>query len=385
MTRTRINARLGAGLAALCLLALVALDVLVSERSLSLSPLFVLAPLVACAVLPTLPTAAFATAAVVLAVVSGTWNDTWNTPQYYVRVIDVAMVSAVAVAVAGVRVFREGRFERVAAIADVAQRAVLPRLPARAGHISAAARYQSAARDALMGGDLYDCVLSAHRVRFLVGDVRGKGVGAVEQAARTIRAFRQAAAVLPSLTEVAQDMSEYLAQFFDDEEFVTTLLVDASDPATLTLVSCGHPPPVLVRPDGAAVFLEQDTGLPLGLGATYTSVTVPWSPGQRLLMYTDGLSEARDASDVFLSPLTLAAALTADTLEVALDNVLTGVRRHVPGGQLTDDLALVLLENDSVVGGTTADGQTFSRLPLHALDEVDTTATRTGVEQPPVR
>ena len=372
MTRTRANAQLGAGLAVLCLVVLVVIDVLVAGRSVSFAALFVLAPLVACAVLPARPTAGFALAAVALAVASGGWNHLWGTTQQYVRVVDVVVVSAAAVVVAGVRVHREGRFERVAAIAEVAQRAILPRLPARTGQVSAAARYESAARDALMGGDLFDCVLSPTGTRFLVGDVRGKGIGAVEQAARTIRAFRQAAAVLPGLPEVAQDMSEYLAQFFDDEEFVTALLVDASDPARLTLVNCGHPAPVLVDADGAACLVEQERGLPLGLGATYSSVTVPWSPGQRLLMYTDGLSEARDASGAFLSPLTLVPALTSGTPELALDNVLEEVRRHVPGGRLTDDLAVVLLEHDSV-GGMTIDNKAFSRLPMHPLDEPGTT------------
>ena len=95
-------------------------------------------------------------------------------------------------------------------------------------------------------------------------------------------------------------MSSYLVGFFDDEEFVTALLADVSDPALLTLVSCGHPPAILVRRDGVASFLDAPTGLPLGLGQTYDSTTVPWGPGDRLLMYTDGLSEARDASGEFL-------------------------------------------------------------------------------------
>ena len=74
-------------------------------------------------------------------------------------------------------------------------------------------------------------------------------------------------------------------------------------------------------------------------------VTVPWGAGDRLLLYTDGLSEARDDRGQFLPLLELAPALAASQPDIALDGVLERVRRHVRGGELGDDLAVVLLEN----------------------------------------
>ena len=74
-------------------------------------------------------------------------------------------------------------------------------------------------------------------------------------------------------------------------------------------------------------------------------VTVSWGAGDRLLLYTDGLSEARDEQGRFLPLLELAPTLTASQPDVALDGVLEIVRRHIKGGQLGDDLAIVLLEN----------------------------------------
>ena len=74
-------------------------------------------------------------------------------------------------------------------------------------------------------GDLYDWFHSDQRICFIVGDVRGKGMNAVEQAARVIRAFRQSAAGGADLATAAAEMSAYIAPFLDDEEFVTAALV----------------------------------------------------------------------------------------------------------------------------------------------------------------
>jgi serine phosphatase RsbU (regulator of sigma subunit) len=143
-------------------------------------------------------------------------------------------------------------------------------------------------------------------------------------------------------------MDEYLARFFDDEEFVTACLVDATKPDRLTVVSCGHPPAMLVRADGSMQLLEAPAGLPLGLGGGYVEQTFAWHSGDRLLMYTDGLSEARDERGEFLPLLPLRPLVSSDGLDEALDHVLEAVRRHVPAGRLQDDLAVVLLENAPV-------------------------------------
>ena len=141
--------------------------------------------------------------------------------------------------------------------------------------MAVATRYAAAAEDALVGGDLYDYHHCDDYTRFLVGDARGKGLGAVEQAARVIRAFRQAAASESSLARVAQTMSRYLVPFLDDEGFVTASLVQVADPVKLTIVSCGHPPPVLARTDRSVSYLEPFVGLPLGLDDTYHGALAP--------------------------------------------------------------------------------------------------------------
>jgi phosphoserine phosphatase RsbU/P len=337
--------RVGAALAALTLLILVLLDLAISDATIALAPLFALAPLIACAVLPAVRTAVFAAAAFVAAVGSGVWNGNADAPQQLVRLLDVALIGAAAVVVAAVRVRRERQAGRLAKLAEVAQKAVLPVLPAHARRTDIAVRYESAVEDTLIGGDLYDCYHSRSHTRFLIGDVRGKGIGAVEQAARVIRAFRQAAAIQPDLDVVAEDMSVYLIPFFDEEEFVTALLLDTTDAARPLLVSAGHPPPLLVHLDRTCEFLETDADLPLGLGEHYSRHEFDWRPGDRLLLYTDGVSEARNLSGAFLDLREIGPLLVGGSVEAAIDRLLNAVREHTARGEFSDDVAVLLLEH----------------------------------------
>ena len=347
--------RIGAALAALWLAAVLVADLPVQRPTLVLAPLYAIAPLIACAVLSAVPTAAFGGAAVVLAIWSNYWAGDWGTPQGWVRVADVTLVSTAAVVVSAVRVRRERQLARVERIAEVAQRTVLPLIPRQVGPVTVGSRYLSAAEDTLVGGDLYDWFHSDRRICFVVGDVRGKGVGAVEQAARVIRAFRQSAAAGADLATMAKQMNDYLTPFLDDEEFVTAALIQITDGTHVTLVNCGHPAPLfLPRGGGDPVFLEPPVGLPLGLGDSYKSLSMTWTTGDRILLYTDGLSEARDRGGEFLPLLPLGPLLSGPVVEDALDNVLAEVRQHVSAGRLTDDLAVLLLEN-AVPGGVAPD------------------------------
>jgi hypothetical protein len=350
----RRDAALAAALAVGWFVMILALDAVVPP-SVVPDALLAVAPLIACSVLSPRVTAGFAAVAIVLCLASGLWNDVWHTGEQWVRFVDVVLVSGAAVVVARVRVVRTQSMERMTAIAETAQRVILPVLPHETDSLHTASRYLSAARDAVVGGDFYDCSVTEGYTRFVVGDVRGKGLGAVEQAARVIRSFRQAAAARATLTEAARDMNDYLVPFFGDEEFATALLVDLTDPGTLVLTSCGHPPAVLVHPDGTAEFLEAPPGLPLGVGETRESAHFSWSPGDRVLLYTDGLSEARDSAGDFFPVLQAANVLVDGPVDAALDRLLTDLRAHVPSGELHDDLAVLLLENTARVGARHAE------------------------------
>ncbi|MGZ4604197.1 MAG: PP2C family protein-serine/threonine phosphatase [Kineosporiaceae bacterium] len=150
-----------------------------------------------------------------------------------------------------------------------------------------------------MGGDFFDFVADAGRVRVILGDVSGKGVDAVTQAARAIRAFRQYAAGEPDLLGVTRRIDAYVSPFWKWEYYATAVLVELGEADTLTVVSAGHPPPFHVS-GGTVRELAVRPCLPLGLGAGDEVSVHVWDPGDRLLLYTDGLVEARDTSGRFL-------------------------------------------------------------------------------------
>lgn len=342
MTGRRLEAA-GAGLAAAWLVVFLLIDIAFQGSPVNVVVFFGVAPLIACAVLPPMWTTAYAAAATLLAVGAGLWNHSYGQAQHYIRVGDVFVLSAVAVAISIVRVRRERRLMRVLAIAEAAQRAMLPTLPRVVNGVRLAVRYESATEEALVGGDLYDLYHSDSIARVLIGDVRGKGLDGVTHAARVIRAFRQAAASSPELSAVAAAMNSYLLPFFGDEDFVTALLVEIRPDGRLVLVGCGHPPPFLVS-GGAVTSVPVPAGLPLGLANAFTSVTTRWSPHDRLLLYTDGLIEARDSRGRFLSQDVIAEGLLLPDPEDALTALAAAVTAHVSRGR-DDDLALVLIEN----------------------------------------
>src|SRR5438034_373924 len=123
----------------------------------------------------------------------------------------------------------------------VAQRPILRPVPARMGRVALAVRYLSASEDALVGGDFYDIAVTRHGLRVLVGDVKGKGLEAVQLAALVLASFR-ASATHPSLVELAAELDRGVRPRLGEEDFVTAVLAQFGRNGELQLVNCGHPP-----------------------------------------------------------------------------------------------------------------------------------------------
>ena len=123
---------------------------------------------------------------------------------------DVARRAALALETADTFREQSGRLANVLQVADAAQRAILAPPPPQIGPVRLAARYVSAAREALVGGDLYEIVSRPGAVRLLIGDVRGKVLGAVRTATIVLGEFRAAASDLDDLAEVAVQIDRRL-------------------------------------------------------------------------------------------------------------------------------------------------------------------------------
>jgi serine phosphatase RsbU (regulator of sigma subunit) len=201
----------------------------------------------------------------------------------------------------------------------------------------------SAAAEALVGGDLYEVVARPGAVRLLIGDVRGKGLAAVRTATIALGEFRAAAADVEDLTDVARQLDRRVRDYLGEEDFVTALIAEVRDDGTYSVAVCGHPPALLVH-DGKVTAIETKPTLPLGLGADPVAVTGRLDPGDRLMLMTDGLLEARAPDRAFVDVMTLVGPLArGQALGPALDAVLSELRRAV-GAELGDDLALLVAE-----------------------------------------
>src|SRR5690349_16553995 len=158
-----------------------------------------------------------------------------------------------------------------------------------------ASRYMSASRAALIGGDLYEVVQLPDSVRTIVGDVKGKGLDAVRLAAIVLGCFRESAETFPSIQEVATVLDTRLSRRLSTEDFVTAIIADFRPDGRLTVVNCGHYPPLIVRNGGTVETLVVDPALPLGLHPTPMPTSTQLQVGDRVLFYTDGLIEVRAA------------------------------------------------------------------------------------------
>jgi phosphoserine phosphatase RsbU/P len=322
---------------------LVAIDVVTGDRVVLIS-LFAAAALLAAALTTPRHTAVVAGIAVAAAFAARTWDGLEAGSDWGTRVGICTVLSAGAVVIARLRADREARLQRMTVIAEAAQRAVLRAMPTAVGGVGFAARYVSASREALVGGDLYEVAATPYGVRVIVGDVRGKGLDAVQLAASVLGAFRQSAFTTERLTDLARDLDRTVTALCGDEDFVTAVLGEFHDVGEVVLVNCGHHPPLLARTDAPGRLVDTgEPSLPLGLGSDPQESRHSWPVGSRLLFYTDGLVEARDDRGVFFPLNGYAQAVAGAELENALDDLVTHLLEHTRR-QLNDDMALVLAE-----------------------------------------
>ncbi|MFI1359326.1 PP2C family protein-serine/threonine phosphatase [Streptomyces sp. NPDC020898] len=273
------------------------------------------------------------------------------------RELAAVLAALVAVALAGgLASALRGRRERVLAavrsVAETAQHALLKPVPATVGPFQVAVRYSAAAAEARIGGDLYALIPTPYGVRLIVGDVRGKGLPAVGTAALVLGVFREAAYDEPDLLSVVDRIERSLARNLGPDDFVTAVVAGYPRTGHLEMVNCGHAPPLLVRAAGGVVPVEPaHPAPPLGLrtltGHTPDLQVLPFGDGDQLLLYTDGVTEARDRGRAFYPLDEGLARHVCDEPSRTLGALHDELLSHV-GGRLHDDAALLLIRKPTV-------------------------------------
>ncbi|MGW3497320.1 PP2C family protein-serine/threonine phosphatase [Streptomyces sp. NPDC001020] len=284
--------------------------------------------------------------ALLLSVVLSWYDDLLDVRRGSMTLASVVGVTAAGLVAVSMRRQRQAELDSVRSIAEAAQRVLLKPVPRLAGRLRAAVSYMSAVAEARIGGDLYEVVVTPQGVRVIVGDVQGKGLEAVETAAVVLGAFREAAPDETDLVQVGRRLERAVDRQWEGEKFVTAVLAEVSA-HRVTFLNFGHPAPMLIRADGAVELPEPPAfALPLGLGSYGTPQPEPYHaeflPGDQLLLYTDGVIEARNDEGRFYPLPERSHLLKENDPEAALETLRQDLLQHM-GCPLNDDAAMLLL------------------------------------------
>ncbi|MFI1104603.1 PP2C family protein-serine/threonine phosphatase [Streptomyces melanogenes] len=281
-------------------LVLVAVLDVVTGSGTFFYPFLTLAPALGATVARPAVVLAAGACAIPLRYLLATYDETglapyWDTAFLY-NTFGLVAATLASTWVAHLRLRRERKLTAVSAVALAAQRAILIPPPERIAGVRVAVRYYPIADHAELGGDLYDVQNTPHGVRVVIGDVAGKGLGAVRTAAAVLGGFREAAHEEPRLGDVVARVERSLYRDVHAAPFVTALFLQF-DPTGLEIVHRGHEMPLMAAEGGPVRELAPpEAGLPLGLGSLATGSTrpapwhLPFGPGDLLILVTDGVA-----------------------------------------------------------------------------------------------
>ncbi len=256
---------------------------------------------------------------------------------------------------AGLAISRMRLFERERRIAQELQRSLLPkRLPDVAG-VALGARYEPGENGTAVGGDWYDAIaLPSGRVALAIGDVVGRGIEAAATMGQMRSALRAILMQADDTGKMADRLNRFTLALGSDEAIMTTVVLAILEPGTGTLrfTNAGHPPPLLVRADGSAAYLDEPPSPPMGVLATprYRQHTARLEPGATLVLYTDGLvEEPTEVLDVGLERLRDAATTMGTDVEAACELLLDSLREDTAR---SDDVTLLVVRLQETLGAT---------------------------------
>jgi serine phosphatase RsbU (regulator of sigma subunit)/anti-sigma regulatory factor (Ser/Thr protein kinase) len=273
-------------------------------------------------------------------------------------------------------------YEHERGIAAALQRNFLPaELPEIPG-VATAARYLAGGDGVEVGGDWYAVIpRPGGGVGVAIGDVVGRGVRAAAIMGQLRIALRAYALEFDDPSVVVGRVARFAQTLPEDQ--MTTCVYVTIDPESgkLRFTNAGHPPPLVLRPDGSAAYLEGARAMPLGVAgdAAYDQTAVTLEPGSTVLLYTDGLVEKRGESiDMGLERLQAAVQGAPAEPEMLCDRVLEMLANGAPG----DDVALLAVralpqEIDPLDLTLPADPSTLAPLRVTLREWLDEAGART--------
>ncbi|GHH09974.1 hypothetical protein GCM10018780_46440 [Streptomyces lanatus] len=333
---------------------------ILAPSNVHLGPFLVAAPAVTASFAGPRTTACVGALAVLAQAVVATVRTTLIDLNHSFQLITLILMSAFATVFAAWRERHERELKQLRSVATTAQEVVLKPLPQRVGPLRIASVYLAAESEAQIGGDLYAAARTERATRIVIGDVRGKGLEAVGDAALLLGAFRGAAhrqADLPALMAflegtVSSDLDDpsALDAAAEDrgEAFITAAALDIpDDELVLHLVNCGHPPPLLLRHGEVGPLEVRHPAPPLGLTefveSELSEEEFAFEDGDIVLLYTDGVIEARDHEGTFYPLAERVAGRAGKGPDALLAHLCKDLMRHA-GGHLGDDAAMVAIE-----------------------------------------
>jgi len=257
-----------------------------------------------------------------------------------------ALAGHIAVAIENARRFKDERQQRKEIQNDAEEaRAVQQALFLKAIPLVPQFAFETAWHPArVVAGDWFDFIdLGEERYGIALADVSGKGMAAALLMSASRAILRPLAKLEVSPGQTLVRLNQVLCDDFPSGKFVTMIyaVLDARS-REITLASAGHLLPLLIN--GKCSFLEMETGLPLGLGASsYPEITIKLNPGTKLLFYTDGITEAMNRHeeeygsarllDHFLQP------------EACIEGLIREVQSFGLGSDQTDDATALLIRS----------------------------------------
>ncbi|MFD8417991.1 PP2C family protein-serine/threonine phosphatase [Streptomyces sp. NPDC059466] len=337
------------------LIVLITVSDIVAPSDIVLGPLLVIAPAITAWGAGPLVTGGVGAAAMAAQAFIGWRSGQLLSRNVLVQLFALAVLSALIVILSVVRDRHSRELARVRSVAEAAQRVLLWPLPSRLGTLRLACVYLAAEEEAEIGGDLYAAARSEQGTRVVIGDVRGKGLPAIGEAAFLLGAFREAVHQNAGLPALAGSLERSLTRYLDDfeptdeagERFVTALLLEIpDDEPVVRVVSCGHLAPLLLRPGSAVSAPDLAPAPPLGVGLTdpgdVTVAELPFAVDDTLLLFTDGVVEARDREGVFYPLAERVAQWVGHPPEALLQRVQHDLLAHARG-RFGDDAALIAI------------------------------------------